>query len=78
MRNVVNFQPTTRKSKNFTSMGSFCPKKYKVGAKKNTEEISYISEELCVMTLKGDAKFKGKLIRGLKNEVRNLIWLIFM
>ena len=25
------------------------------------------------MTLKGDAKFKGKLIRGLKNGVRNLV-----
>ena len=26
MRNFVNFHPTTLKSKNFTSMGSFCPK----------------------------------------------------
>ena len=26
MRNLVNFDPTTRKSKNFTSMGYFCPK----------------------------------------------------
>ena len=24
------------------------------------------------MTLKGDAKFKGKLTRGLKNDLRNL------
>ena len=25
------------------------------------------------MTLKGDAKFKGKLIRGLKSDIRNLV-----
>ena len=25
------------------------------------------------MTLKGDAKFKGKLTRGLKNDKRNLV-----
>ena len=26
MRNLVNFHPTTQKSKNFTLMGCFCPK----------------------------------------------------
>ena len=26
-----------------------------------------------VMTLKGDAKFKGKLTCGLKNDIRNLV-----
>ena len=25
------------------------------------------------MTLKGNAKFKGKLTRGLKNDIRNLV-----
>ena len=25
------------------------------------------------MTLKGDAKFKGKLTRGFKNDIRNLV-----
>ena len=25
------------------------------------------------MTLKGDAKFKGKLTRGFKNDLRNLV-----
>ena len=25
------------------------------------------------MTLKGDAKFKGKLTRGLKNDTKNLV-----
>ena len=32
-----------------------------------------LSEELCVMTLKGVAKFKRKLTCGLKNEIRNLV-----
>ena len=32
-----------------------------------------ISEELCVMTLKGDVKFKGTLTRGFKNDIRNLV-----
>ena len=25
------------------------------------------------MTLKGDVKFKGKLTRGMKNDIRNLV-----
>ena len=49
MRNFVNFHPTTQKSKNFTSMGSFCPK-YMRFELKNTEESSF-------MTLSSDAKF---------------------
>ena len=32
-----------------------------------------ISEELCIMTLKEDAKFKGKLTPGLKKDKRNLV-----
>ena len=32
-----------------------------------------MSEELCVMTLKNDAKFKGKLTCGLKIDMRNLV-----
>ena len=32
-----------------------------------------ISEELCVMALKGDAKFNGKLTRGLRNDIRNMV-----
>ena len=31
------------------------------------------SEELCVMTLKGNANFKEKLTRGLKNDLKNLV-----
>ena len=32
-----------------------------------------MTEELRVMTLKGDALFKDKLTGGLKNDVRNLV-----
>ena len=32
-----------------------------------------ISEGLCVMTLKGNAKFKGKATCGFKNDIRNLV-----
>ena len=32
-----------------------------------------ITEELCAMTLKGDAIFKEKLTGGLKNDIRNLV-----
>ena len=45
VRNLVNFHPTTLKSKNFTSMGYFCPKymmfeleKYKGVISHNTEQ----------------------------------------
>ena len=51
--------------KNCTLMGSFCPQ--------NIMFQSEISEELCVMTLIGDANFKGKLTRGLKNNRSNLV-----
>ena len=34
---------------------------------------SIIPEELCVMTLKHDANFKGKLTSGLKNNLRDLV-----
>ena len=45
-----NFHPTTQKSRNFTSMGSFCPK-YMRFELKNTEELSF-------MTLNSDAEFE--------------------
>ena len=34
MRNLVNFHPTTQKSKNFTPMGYFCPKYMRFELKK--------------------------------------------
>ena len=88
MRNLLNFQPTTQKSKNFTSMGYFCPKYMRFeltfirGPKSLkivhwcdlfVQSIYCFSEELCVMTLKGVAKFKRKLTCSLKNYIRNLV-----
>ena len=32
-----------------------------------------VSMSISVMTLKGVAKFKGKITRGLKNEIKNLV-----
>ena len=52
MRNLVNFQPTTQKSKNFTVMGYFCPKYRKFEVKKKERE------ELSLMALNSDAKFE--------------------
>ena len=50
MRNLVNFHPTTQKSKNFTLMGYFCPKYVRFELK--------ITEELSLMVLNSDAKFE--------------------
>ena len=50
MRNLVNFHPTTQKSKNFTPMGYFCPKYMRFELKKR--------EELSLMALNSDAKFE--------------------
>ena len=49
-----------------TLMGSFCQKHIMFQLKK--------FQKNCVMALKCDGKFKGKLTCGLKND----IWLIFM
>ena len=46
--------------KNCTLTGSFCPKRI------------FHRGYICVMTLKGDAKFKEKLTCGLRNDIRNL------
>ena len=51
MRNVMNFQPPTQKSINFTSMGYFCSKYMRF-------ELKNILEELSFMTLNSDAKFE--------------------
>ena len=50
MKDLVNFYPTTQKSKNFTWMGYFCPK-YMRFELKTTEELYFI-------TLNSDAKFE--------------------
>ena len=43
MRNLVNFHPTTQKSKNFTSMSQFCPKHMRFELK-NTEVMQNLSK----------------------------------
>ena len=50
MRNFVKFHPTTQKSENLTSMGSFCPKYIRFELK-NTVMLTF-------MTLNSDAKFE--------------------
>ena len=50
MRNVMNFQPTTQKSINFTSMGYFFPKYMRFEQKNTLEELSF-------MTLNSGATF---------------------
>ena len=66
MRNWVKFHYSTQKSEKLYIDGLFLSKAYNISAKKNWGG-------LCVMTLKGDAKFKGKLTCGFKNDIRNLI-----
>ena len=44
MRNLVNFHPTTQKSKNFTSMGSFCQKYVRFELKKYRGVIFHDTE----------------------------------
>ena len=44
MRNLVNFHSTTQKSRNFTSMGYFCPKYMRFELKKYRGVIFYDTE----------------------------------
>ena len=44
MRNLVNFHPTTQKSKNVTSMGYFCPNYMRFEPKKYKGIIFYDTE----------------------------------
>ena len=56
-------------------------KNYKICTLRDFFFQVYITEEVCVITLKGDTIFKEKLTGGLKNDIKNLVnfhWLIFM
>ena len=64
IRNLVNFHPTTQKSKNFTLMGYFCPK-YMRFELKNTKELSF-------MTLNNDAKLEYTLTLCFQNWHKEL------
>ena len=44
MKNFVNFHPTTKKSKNFTSIGYFCPKYMTFELKKYIGVIFHCTE----------------------------------
>ena len=54
MRNFVNPQQPTQKSKNFNSMSYFCLNYMKFEIKKNTEKLYF-------MTLNSDARFESIL-----------------
>ena len=45
MKDLVNFHPTTQKSKNFTSMGYFCPKYMRFELKKYRGVIFHDTEQ---------------------------------
>ena len=45
MRNLVNFHPTTQKSENFLSMGSFCPRYTRFDLQKYRGAIFRVTEQ---------------------------------
>ena len=45
MRNLVNFDPTTQKSEDFFSMGSYCPKYTRFELQKYRGVISHGNEQ---------------------------------
>ena len=64
--NLVNFHASSQKSKSLQFDGLLLSKAYKDLYEKNTEQ-------LCLMTLKSDAKFEEKLTLGSRNDMRNLV-----
>ena len=54
MRNLVNFHPTTQKSKNFTLMGYFCPKYMRFELKKYRGVIFHDTEQWCKIWINPD------------------------
>ena len=50
----MNFQPTTQKSKNFTLMGSFCPKYLRFELKKYRGVIFHDTEQWCKIWINPD------------------------
>ena len=51
MRNLVNFHSNTKKSKNFISMGYFCPKYMRFELKKYRVVIFHDTEQWCKICL---------------------------
>ena len=68
MRNLVNFHPTTQKSKNFTSMGYFCPKYMRFELKKYRGVIFHDTEQWCKIWINPDLVVsKMRALKSLKN-----------
>ena len=61
MRNLLIFHPTTHKSKNFFSMGSFCPKYTRFEVEKYRGVIFHDIEQLVMQNLNkpGPCGFKN-------------------
>ena len=75
MRNLVNFHPTTQKSKNFTPMGYFCPKYMRFELKKYRGVIFHDTEQWCKIWINPDLVVSKMawgigwtFIRALKSE----------
>ena len=64
MNNMTNFDSSTRKSKKFALQ--FVP------LTQLFVTSLHSTEKLCLMALKIDAKFEGKLTCALKNDMKNL------
>ena len=54
IRNLVNFHPTTQKSENFFSMGSFCPKYARSEEQKYRGVIFHDTEQWCKIWINPD------------------------
>ena len=68
MRNLVNFHPTTQKSKNFTLMGYFCPKYMRFELKKYRGVIFHDTEQWCKIWINPDLVVsKMRALKSLKN-----------
>ena len=60
MRNLMNFDLTTQNPKNFPFN------------KLSLTKVQHSTETVCLMALKIDAKFEGKLTCAYKNDMKNL------
>ena len=65
MRNLINFHASSQKSENLLWWAPFVQSIQRFKWKR--------TEELCLMTLKSDAKFEEKLIFDSKDDMRNLV-----
>ena len=62
MKHLVNFHPTTQKSKNFTWMGYFCPKYMRFGLKKFRGVIFHDTEAMQNLNRPWPCGFKNDII----------------